>query len=1145
MSDSRRDIAAREATVVQRRAADPTRSLCLRASAGSGKTKVLVDRILRLLLARSPLKSIVALTFTRKAAVEIKDRLTARLGALARLDRPKLIDALTGLLDRPPTDEEIRRAARLYEEALEDSSGLHVGTIHTFCTTLLRRFADEAGVDPGFAVVEDVDELWDEALGRLEAEIARDPGDRADYACLATDPAAARPLLRRFEGVRLELDRWCARVAAATGLADDDALRAPLHEALSADLASLLFDGTPLAGMGHPDLDALRSPLAEAAREYVQVAVPLIQATQAGADTASKSSETKTAEELAERSVVLTTAADALDTGGEVEPVLATIAETLLTGEGTPRKLRKGTKKEPWKAARDEAVDEAVRPLLAVLRLRELILLHERNLRLLRFGLRALDHYAALKARDRCLDFHDLERLSWRLIRDLDVSNWIQYRLDARIDHLLVDEFQDTNLNQWELLEPFVREFIGGAAPDERPRTAFFVGDVKQSIYGFRGARPALFGEVEREITAVTGEATLTLPANFRSLPGVVDGVGALFEAEPLRSRLPNEDEVRAARQIPFRDDGPGLLLVTEPVPVLESGADHEEAAARAVRTVQRILRECRVREDGKERAARCGDILVLARTRTHLEPYESAFRAAELPIVPAGRGALARSREVQDVLLLLRWLVFPADDAALAGVLRSPLFRITDAELQTLLARRLELGGRRSDLTKALDADPAPGPAFAAARLRDWRRRAGNESVHRLLRRIFRETGAPERFAAALTEQARWNLLRLHDLALEHAGGAHPSLRGFIARIERAALRADQEEAVLPDDSGGRIRLMTIHGSKGLEAPFVLLVDADDTMMRKPKQVVLDDPHGSAGPLLQDLNRKRLGDEDDTDPLATAAGRAMESVRDEQANLLYVALTRARDEAIVLGAVPTRGADAPSFARWLAEAKQGWDPTPAWLLTDGPAPDPSTAVVEASRTPLAWTPTGLRPRLETVSPSSLTPLPDGEVPDASDLDEAARLARDTALQHGIEVHRWLQAAVETGTLPAGTGPAHESARAVFGNPDLDSVFRPEAGEAYCEAPVVAQLDGTRRLMGTIDRLLLLPRETWIVDYKTNHLPAEGTAPLIEHYRPQLNAYREALRHIRPEHPIRCFLLFTRVEGDRGPGRLVEVREAP
>ena len=256
------------ADLVQRLAADPELSVPLRASAGSGKTKVLVDRIVRLLLVRAPLKSVVALTFTRKAAVEIRDRLRARLGDLARRDRDGLVTLLTDLLGEPPAPEMVERAALLFEEVLEDTSGLLVGTIHTFCQTLLKRFADEAGVDPSFRVVENTDDLWDEALARLEAELGRDPAEAAALAELAGDPAAARKLLRGFEHVRPDLDRWCERVAGSAWNTNAAGRSADLLVPLLQDLARHLLQGTPLAAATDPSLESLRAAAALIARGY-------------------------------------------------------------------------------------------------------------------------------------------------------------------------------------------------------------------------------------------------------------------------------------------------------------------------------------------------------------------------------------------------------------------------------------------------------------------------------------------------------------------------------------------------------------------------------------------------------------------------------------------------------------------------------------------------------------------------------------------------------------------------------------------------------------------------------------------------------------------------------------------------------------
>jgi len=778
----------------------------------------------------------------------------------------------------------------------------------------------------------------------------------------------------------------------------------------------------------------------------------------------------------------------------------------------------------------------------------------------LRFGLRALDHYAALKRRDRCLDFHDLERRAWRLLGDLEVGPWILYRLDARLDHLLVDEFQDTNRNQWEILKPFAEEFLAGPAEDGRPRSAFFVGDVKQSIYGFRGARPGIFGEAETLLAEQSGQPTLTLPTNFRSLPAVVEAVGEIFRAPPLSELLP-PGEAETADQIPHRDDGRGLVLITAPVEGGEGEDPHEAAATRARRAVERILRDGRVVEDDVERPARYGDILLLARTRTHLAAYETALRNAGIPVVPAGRGALARSREVQDVLLLLRWLVFPADDAALAGVLRSPLFRVGEAAFQHLLARRLDRGGGRGSLWRALGADDAPADlAGAATLLRDWLGRVGRESVHRLLRRIYRDTRATRAFGSALGEQARYNLLRLHDMALAHDRTSFPSVRGYLAEVERAAVREDQEEAVLPDSDRGRVRMMTIHGAKGLEAPYVLLVDHAHPMDREPDRLVLGDPHGESGPLVTGL-RKPHRDPAAGTAVSDAAERALAEIRREQADLLYVAMTRARDELIALGAAPAKSVQAPSFARWLESGPRGFDATPDWLEHDGDCDGDATAARDAAAAspPRTWEPCGWQPLLETVSPSLHAAPPLLEDTTANDRLVATETAdgaqdapwpdpaaREAAQAHGTAVHAWLERATEDGEMPAGEDRAWNEARAVFDNSTHAWIFRPDVGEAYCEVPVIARRTGDgdgpeRRILGAVDRLLLGEEEIVIVDYKSNRVSEDDLAAVVDHSRPQMAAYAEALAEAFPGRPVRCVLLFTALAGDDGPGLVVKL----
>jgi len=1127
--------AVEKATRIQLEAAAPGSSVVLRASAGSGKTKVLVDRLLRLMLAGAPLKSIVAMTFTRKAAVEIKNRLLESVGALARADAAERERLLAELLGRAPAAAEAARASLLFEAILEDGSGLHIGTIHTFCQTLLSRFADEAGVDPSFRILERVDELWDEALGRLESETAADPALAADHASLARSPGGVRQKMTRLRELRVGLDRWCDRVA---GDGEDEGPpvgRAALAPALARDLAGALFAGTPLAGRDDPALDNLLPDLAAAARAFAGPGLDAVIAADGG------ESKGKFPEEIAARRAVLLAAAAKLD--ADPAAAVAELKASLFTGKGDLRAIRAGSKKT--KPACAAALAEAGADLAALLRTTDLLDLYRHNVRLLRLGLRALDIYDALKTRDRCLDFHDLERRTWQLLQHFEVGPWVVYRMDEALEHLLVDEFQDTNRNQWDVMAPFAEEFVAGPAPGGRPRTVFLVGDVKQSIYGFRGACPGLFPVVAEWLKERAETRLLSLPTNFRSLPAVVDAVGDLFQSPPLSELLPDPDEVKEVRQSACRDDGPGRVVLLAPLPADRGVADaHARCAGMAVDAVKRFVAEERVADGaGGTRPARWGDVLVLSRNRTHIAAYEQAFRRAGVPIVPAGRGALARSREVRDVLDLLRWLVFPDDDAALAAALRSPLFRLGEAELQALLTAR-----GKASLWAVLETRTEE-PGGAAATLKDLRKHLGRDSCHDLLRRIFRATDAPERFHAALGEQARYNLLRLHDLALVHDQGAFPSLRGFIDAVERAALRQDEEEASLPETESGRVRLMTIHGAKGLQAPFVLLVDAAAPFNIDADSLDLGDETG-AGPLLFDACKEHRA----AGPGAVAADRENRRALREEANLLYVAMTRAGDRLCVMGAEPGRRADDPSYARWLDEARGGLEPagdpdeTPAAMTAPGPETAPTADRYET------WRPVGSRERIHLRFPSAAA-----ESADATEDDQGDATARQAAAAHlhedrdaedardrGIRIHLWLQRAAESGAMPPGEGEAWEEARAVFANPDLGWIFRPE-GIGLCEAPVIhrpapaAAGETEERVFGVVDRIVITDREIVVVDYKTHRAGPDRVDDLVARHRSQMADYRDALAAALPGRAVRTFLLFTHMAGPGGQGNLVQI----
>ena len=1194
-----------KATAIQNLAARPTASVALRASAGSGKTKVLVDRFVRLCVqdgpGRAEPRSILAITFTRKAAVEIQERLLSRARAMALAPDQELRADLARLLGREPgqevTPSEMDAAAGLYEKILEDVSGLAVGTIHAFCQAILGRFAAEAGLDPHAALLENTDDLVEEALDQLEREITAD----ADLATAAReagkDPASVRSAVRAMHLQRLRLDRWAHHLQDADN--PDAPLpplrRAQLQDAMIAQVERELFTGLDLpagdtragllAAMGR-ELDALLEVGLDRVKQGLPADIARAQA---------KSLE-KTWTDLSTQLRDLQTAWRA---GGAAPAALVPeLTRVFLTTASQPRVWSR-VKVDDLGPLFNALFLQEARPLLGLIRSHGYLELLRVNTHLLGLALRLLDICDELKRRDQVIDFQDLEDFAGRLMGSEARALSLLFRLDDSISHILLDEFQDTNFNQWDILAHFVDEFLSGGPDPDRPRTVFVVGDVKQSIYGFRGAEPELFARV----CANSGLESLVLPTNFRSVPAVVDAVGCVFTAPPLRDFLPPGED-QSVWQDHARSEQPGPVVVVEAFRGPDPGDGEEDdgaaddrpggdqlAAAAAAGLARRLVDGAEPTWEGfgdqvTTRPLQWNDLLVLCRSRTEIAVYEKAFRDAGIPVAAAGRGTLAASREVQDLLALLRWLSYPEDDLALASVLRSPIFRLTEADFQQALVRRglekVDAQGQRLpparlwQSIRQVEADPRLGPAVTL--LRRWRGRVGLESCHDLLRRIYREGALLERYQAAGGSQARENLLRLHDLSLAPDVAATPTVRRLVEVIERAARLGAEEEAVaLPDQDRGRVRFMTIHGAKGLEAPVVLLVDADRRLGKQDTHVRLL-PDENRSPLLFKVDRKFrdgiTGADLPASSVERAAHRAVQRGQTEDANLLYVALTRARDRLYVLGGEKCTREEHDSFLRQLTRAAAAAPCgtvlrlRPDDLPPAGPPaaahPAPQSGGGAASPAELEtiagrrWTPPALTPRVRTVTPSTLAtetpgqPEPPERRPQAAGDDASGETSdRQGALERGNLVHLLLQQAADLGAMPQGTGPEHAEAAAVFANPALAWIFHPqrEQGRGLSEAPLIHRTGPAvagqpeERVTGIIDRLVLRAGRADIIDYKTNRTGGDPDRieHLVEHYRPQLETYRQAVEALFPDRTVGAWLLFTEPVPGRPAGLLREV----
>jgi len=1118
-------------------AADPARNASVHASAGTGKTWLLVTRIVRLLLAGVAVENLLAVTFTRKAAAEMQERVAERLRALASADEPGL-DAMLRQFGVAPDAASRERARGLYEALLFHPYALRATTFHAFCQELLQRFPLEAGVTPGFSISETTGLLEQSAWDALVADTATRP-----------DGPVARALDRLVEGcdglaaagqaVRSFLEHRSDWWAYTQGERDPQASAAArLEQPLGVEAGTDPLGGFPDAAL----VAGLREFAALLARD--------------------------TPSDAAQAAVLSRT----LDEDLPAADLLAAIRPVFLTTAGEPRARKTGNAQQkrlgPAGDARFLALHEEVVAQLQRLQERQAVCnTLENTLAWYTAGMELLGHYQRIKQEQRVLDFADLEWLACELLNRSEHAAWVQYKLDSRIDHLLVDEFQDTNPTQWRLLLPLLQELAAGSG--ERARSVFLVGDRKQSIYGFRRANPALLEEAAQWLETRLQAQRYPLDASRRSAGAIIDCVNALFGRPPLADRLAGFN--------PHSTHLEAMYGRVELLPLVQAGAPVNDAAAPGLRNPLHAPRpdsdDRRHYLEGTEIAARIralmaagtlvstgegnrllrhGDIMILLRQRTHATAYEHALRDAGIPYLSASRGMLLDNLEVRDLEALLRLLISPYDNLALAQVLRSPVFGLDSEQLLALAAQS---SGTWYDRLERLAAAGTAPYTDAHALLASWRALAGQVPVHDLLDRIFHRAELPQRYIAAFPEalapRVQASLTRFIELALEVDNGRYPSLPRFLDQLER--LRQSQGDQ--PDESppaggdGNRVRLMTIHAAKGLEAPVVFLADTATAPRERSAHAALVDWPGDRerpGHFLLAPRRREL------DPLSRdlLAAQTTEQQR-EDANLLYVAITRARQYLYVSASAPTRGTDTGWYG-YLQDALQDWPRNPAGnpcretgtppAAADlPPAPGPARSAAEPGlRKAIAVT-----PRQRQIAPSHVgadAPLESGD-PDGR--------------ERGIAIHSMLERLAGTPggdpgpLLPAlarrlGRGPDdpdiqcwwHE-ALATWRHPGLQSLFDPgQYRLARNEVPLQYCRDGVL-VYGILDRLVVRTDSVLVIDYKTHRVTEPGLRPgLVDSYHEQLRLYAEGVARLWPGLTIRPCLLFT------ATNTLVEVPEA-
>ncbi len=1101
-------------------ATDPTTSCSVLASAGTGKTWQLVARLTRLLLHGARLDAILAITFTRKAAGEMQQRLNQRLRELLEADDAAL-DRLLDEIGETPEEDVRRRARGLFEATLRSERSLRASTFHSFCQDLLQRFPLEANLPPGFELAEQTGLLIGEAWDALFAEITAMPEQPLAAALTLLFDALnglhnTRKALVSF--VEHRSDWWAYTQGSRDPVAD--AIK-QLHDKL--DIHPEMASGETLWTPG------IRAELAEFSA--------LLEKHATGANQQHAQLLTGVLAAPCEAATAVTAIYPVFFTGGD-EPrrrKTSKAQQRSMGAAGEARFLQLHT----LFCERIEAVREQQN------RQRSL----DVNSAWYAAGARMLDHYQRIKRERRLLDFADLEWQAYRLLNHPEQAHWIQYKLDQRIDHLLIDEFQDTNPTQWRLILPLLEEIAAGS---ERQRSLFIVGDAKQSIYRFRRGNPRLLTCAADWMQQHLGAARLHLDHSWRSSPLIMECVNTLFQHPGMQGLLEDFQPHTTHRQSHWgrvelwplieADSPAGTDTATGELrnPLLQPRPHYPDR--RHYREGEAIA--ARIRELVDDGVADYNDVLILMRSRTHLAEYEAALRDHQIPYLSLDRGTLLQSLEIRDLEALLVVLMTPQDNLSMAHALRSPIFSASDADLMLIAAQN---AGSWYERLQAVCArlDSSHRLVRAARLLDEWHALAGRVPIHDLLEHIFHQANLAERFRASFpaTEHARVqaNLTRFIELALEVDAGRYPSLPRFLERLRqlRSLDKEGPSQATPQRDDSQRVQLLTIHASKGLEAPIVFIADtARDTSGDHGSQALVRWPADADRP----SDFMLLGNRKQRDSVSRRSYELdQQEEQREAANLLYVALTRARHMLVVSGCAPGRKAAGASWHQQIATALCGDSALcETWVKCYGEAP--MRPPVVRTRTDRGDVDTRLRGPIATptewreIAPSRSAAGTDGVGGDA-----------DGTLR-GLVIHRLLQLAADkpepaslestllrqvAGEYQLATGDERLQAwwqemLRVLTDHSLAWLMRPPAHcQVYNEASIQYRHEG-RTVFGVIDRLVVDGQHVHIVDYKTHRLEdTASTGPLVDQYRPQIALYRQGVQRLWPAKQVSTHLLMT------------------
>jgi ATP-dependent helicase/nuclease subunit A len=1126
----------------QARASDPAASAFVSANAGSGKTHVLVQRVVRLLLDDVPPEKILCITFTKAAAANMAQRVFETLGHWITLDDAALDGVIRDAGVARPDAKTRMRARELFACALETPGGLKVQTIHALCTRLLQQFPFEANVPARFAVLDDRDqnEMMERASLKVLLQAAAAPDSIEGRALAIAMTSAAdvtfRDVVREASLSRDQFLAWTdragsveaaiAQLSSALGVRRDDTVEVVERE---------IVDG--------PHLPRGRWEAAAAVLETGSV------------------TDEKQALRLREALVRSGSA--------QVDEYLG----VFLTAELTPRKTLMTRKISDGRPDLAKALEREGDRIGALLERRRAVAMRDRTKALLVIASGVAANYRREKLERGLLDYDDLIEKTLEML-DRVSSGWVHYKLDRGVDHVLIDEAQDTSPRQWDIVAHLISEFTTGAgARDGIGRTVFAVGDEKQSIFSFQGAAPREFDLRRKSLQSRFEGAGLkfdsvSFNASFRSGSAILQSVDHVFREQAIYRSIHAVENGYPIHQS-LGDAGPSLIDLWElqqpdprqDIEGWQAPFDAVSETSPEVRLAQRVQSEIKsliaagtmAGSTGKRRVLRHGDMLVLVRRRGKaFDAIIQALKRAGIPVAGADRLKLTEHIAIIDLMNLTDALLLAQDDLALAVALKSPLFGLDDNDLFRLAWQRT------GSLRSALDEHAGSGGRFETAqrRLEACENRFAGETPFTFYAWLLGGDGGRARILGRLGHEANDALDEFLELALAYERKAPASLQGFAAWLRAADTEVKRDMEIARDE----VRVMTVHGAKGLEAPVVFLVDTTSSPADTQRLNLIHLPQGNAAPNAPGAVVWAGKKADDPPAVAAARAAMIGETEDEYRRLLYVAMTRAADRLIVGGCMPgNRNEVRPLswydlIAKGLAVSGLHMQDAPPpngvvkrYLRLEDLAPVAGAALPPSVASAIAL-PAWLRAPAPSEAPADSFLRPSDPADDEGRTIQSGESAelRARALLRGSLVHRLLQSlpdlalerrrevALRYLERNAGgwTGDDREALAAevlaLIGEPRFASLFAPGS---RAEVSIVGRLERPGRppalVSGQIDRLVVTPDEVLIVDYKTNHGPPRSVAQAPPAYVRQLALYRAVLAKLYPRRPVRAALLWT------------------